>query len=284
MTLDFIAKVNHLEVSVYILSEVPADLTPVWDFGVVGSNSSSTTYTYETSGRYAIKLTLVDSEGLPVESVSKTVMISEFVDTQLTDSIYNLIDKYIPGDLQLDITVSDKAAYITKWQLYLQPLVNHCIPKQEYSNEFYYEGLENQLIMELAAYDFLYTKIENMLVQTASKLNTLTESTSSSEAGEGRDRIKQITTGPTEVQYYDDITESISTLFKAYANATQPGGILDDIRNNLCMLAQRLDIYLPFCERPRHIKVPKVVNRRKSGLIGGPNPGFPVNIPKDSIL
>lgn len=285
MTLDFITKVKGLEVSVSILSEVPADLTPVWDFGVVGgSTTEETNYTYETSGRYTITLYLQDAKGEKEAVGKKVVMVSEYTKTQLTDSIYNLINKYIPENLNLSMGFDDKAAYITKWQLYIQPLVNHYIPIEEYSNELYYEGLENQLVMELAAYDFLYIKIENMLIQTASQLEDQINSSDDGGETEVRDRIKQITTGPTEVQYFDTVTESISTLFKAYADATKPGGILDDLRKNLCMLAQRMDIFLPFCTQPRTIKVPKVVNHRHAGPIGGPNPGSLVHIPKDSIL
>lgn len=286
MTLDFLTKVKGLEVSVSILSEVPADSTPVWDFGVVGgSTTEETKYIYETSGRYTITLYLQDAGGDKEVVCKKVVMVSEYTKTQLTDSIYNLINKYIPENLNLSMSLDDKSAYITKWQIYIQPLVNHCIPIEEYSNELYYEGLENQLVMELAAYDYLYVKIQNMLVQTASQLNTQISEASELEGEEtGRDRIKQITTGPTEVQYFDTVTESISTLFKAYADATKPGGILDDLRKNLCMLAERMDIFLPLCSQPRTIKVPKVVNHRHAGLIGGPNPGSLVHIPKESIL
>ena len=138
--------------------------------------------------------------------------------------------------------------------------------------------------MELAAYDFLYIKIENMLIQTASQLEAQINSSEGEGETEVRDRIKQITTGPTEVQYFDNITESLSNLFKSYADATKPGGILDDLRKNLCMLAQRMEIFLPFCTQPRTINVPKVVNHRDAGPIGGPNPGSLILVPKDSLL
>lgn len=284
MILDFITKVKGLEVSVYILSEVPAEQTPVWDFGVVsGSTTEETTYIYESSGRYTITLYLQDAEGVKEVVGKKVVMVSEYTKTQLTDSIYNLINKYIPENLNISMSLEDKAVYINKWQLYIQPLVNHEVPIEEYSNELYYEGLENQLVMELAAYDFLYTKIESVLIQTADQLNSQIFSGSDS-TGDSKDRIKQITTGPTEVQYFENISESVSTLFKSYADSTKPGGILDDLRKNLCMLAQRMEIFLPFCTQPRTINVPKVVNHRNAGPIGGPNPGSLILVPKDSLL
>lgn len=292
-TPDFIIKVRSLEVSVSIISEVPSGQVPVWDFGVNEGVTQDTIHTYEVSGRYLITLKLVDAVD-PTEVIStvvKPVMVSEYAVTQLTDSIYNLIDGYIPSDLNLELSSSDKAAFINKWQLYIQPLVNHCIPIEEYNNEAYYEGLENQLIMEMAVYDYLYRRIETMLMETANSLekyNAAYERTTTSGDGEdtpvARDRIKQITTGPTEVQYYDTVTESISGLFKAYSQATKPGGVLDDLRLNLCMLASRLEIFLPICTASRKITVPKVVNHRRPGLLGGPNPGFPVKIPTDKIL
>ena len=56
----------------------------------------------------------------------------------------------------------------------------------------------------------------------------------------------------------------------------QPGGIIDELRKNLCMLAGRLEIYLPFCDQASHVVVLRVVDRRRPGLIDGPNPRFPV--------
>ena len=290
MALDFSQSILGLDVSFRITSKVPADQTPVWDFGDgtgLISGELNPKHSYETSGYYTVTVKLTDSEGEVTDQRVKLIIVSEYSKTHLTDSIYNLIDTYIPANLRINMTQDEKAIYITKWQLYIQPLVNHEIPLEEYSNELYYEGLENQLIMELAAYDFLYIKIENMLVQTAEQLNKQIVSESSSESGgeeEGRDRIKQITTGPTEVQYYDSLTDSISTLYKSYATATAPGGILDDLRKNLCMLAQRMEIFLPLCTQPRTITVPKVVNPREAGPLGGPNPGVLVHIPTGSVL
>lgn len=282
--LDFIVKVKGLSVNVDILSEIPAGYTPVWDFGVYKGTTEDNYFDYESSGRYIIKLYL-SHDSINELVGSKPVMVSDHVNTQLTDSIYNLINKYVPEDLNINISMADKESYIKKWQLYIQPLVNHDIPIEEYSNELYYEGLENQLVMELAVYDYLYIQLQKMLIQTANQLNNMVMGSESSEEGSnGRDRIKQITTGPTEVQYFDTVTESVSSLFKAYTTATQPGGILDDLRKNLCMLSQRMGIYLPVCDKPISVKVPKIVNRRSAGTIDGPNPGSLVNINKGSIL
>lgn len=183
------------------------------------------------------------------------------------------------------MTIEDKTAYITKWQLYIFPLVNHTIPLDKYNDELWYEGLENQLIMELAVWDYLNIQIQNILLVAGNSFREIisTESHGPDQDGDSPgehargDRIKQITTGPTEVQYYDKISESISSLWSTYSKMIQPGGYMDELRKNLCMLASRLEIYLPFCDQIERLVVPKVVNHRKPTPLGGPNPTAPLN-------
>lgn len=76
--------------------------------------------------------------------------------------------------------------------------------------------------MELAAWDFLNVKILNLLTSTSEYLSQLTstkeqtgDGTSKPELARG-DRIKQITTGPTEVQYYDTLADATSSLWKHF--------------------------------------------------------------------
>ena len=104
-SLDFIVKVKGLAVNVDILSEIPAGYTPVWDFGVYNGTTEDTYFNYESSGRYIIKLYL-SKDGVNELVGSKPVMVSDYVNTQLTDSIYNLINKYIPEDLNIKISIS----------------------------------------------------------------------------------------------------------------------------------------------------------------------------------
>ena len=277
--LDFVYSVSGLNVSYRILSKVPADYIPDWDFGDNRGSSKelSPVYQYETSGFYTVKLTVGN------DTATKTVVVSDHVSTTLKGSIYNLIDRYIPKSLVDSMSTEDKEVYLSKWQLYLQPLVNHEIPISEYSNELYYEALENQLIMELAVYDLIYGRIYNLLLSTGSNLeNLMAGSNGSGEDGEGR--IKQITTGPTEVQFYDSLSESMSSLYKTYTQITQPGGLLDELKKNICMLASRLDIYLPICTSSNQVVVPRVVNQRHPVGIDGPNPPVLVNQPGSSLL
>ena len=291
MNLAFVYVAKGLEVSFKVLNKVPADATIGWDFGVIGGESSelNPTFTYESPGYYTATLTVTENppEGEPIVStVSQVLLVSDGdVKTHLNDSIYNLIDLYVPANLVDDgMTLQQKTTFIQKWQLYLGPLVNHCIPMEEYTNELYYEGLENQLVMELAVWDFLNMQIVSLLTGTGQYIDSLTYQSVNTH-GEGEEeeptgddqatagRVKRIQTGPTEVEYFDELSDSLSTLYKAYSEALKPNGIIDVLRQNLCNLASRLRIFLPMCDNAyKPVKVPRVVNRRHPKGIDGPNP------------
>lgn len=280
MNLAFIYVTKGLQVSFRIISKVPSGVTTSWDFGDFkesSSNDRSPSYTYETAGFYTVTLRVTIGEETIEQSQLVMVSEDENITTHLSDSIYNLIDNYIPKELG-NMSMDQKVTYITKWQLYLGPLVNHEILPDKYQDELAYEGLENQLVMELAAWEYLNVQITALLARTNdffSKFQSQSESQSESSNSEKEDnntRIKKITTGPTEVEYFDRYSDSIASWWKYYIQALQPGGIIDELRVNLCTLAQRLDIYLPFCDKVRTSVVPKVVNHRKAGPLGGPNP------------
>ena len=284
--LDFLCKVEGLKVTFQVLSRIPANAVVSWNFGdgTDAYNQARVTHQYGEMGIYPIDLT-VETSGGTYGKGAKVLMLSTITKTHLSDSIYNLINEYIPHEISEGMTSSQKSVFINKWQLYIQPLVSRSrgkeIPIDEYNNELYYEGLENQLIMELAAWDFLNVTITNLLTGSGEYLRQLVrksnnEDDESYENTRG-DRVKKITTGPTEVEYYDSLSESISALYKSYTDALKPGGVMDELRKNLCMLASRLEIFLPFCTPDYHITVPKVVNRRNPGPLGGPNPTSPLN-------
>lgn len=283
MNLAFIYVTKGLHVSFRIISKVPSGVTTSWDFGDFkesSSNDRSPSYTYETAGFYTVTLRVTIGEETIEQSQLVMVSEDENITTHLSDSIYNLIDNYIPKELG-NMSMDQKVTYITKWQLYLGPLVNHEILPDKYQDELAYEGLENQLVMELAAWEYLNVQITALLARTNdffSKFQSQSES-SNSEEEDSSTRIKKITTGPTEVEYFDKYSDSIASWWKYYMQALQPGGIIDELRVNLCTLAQRLDIYLPFCDSDKINTsiVPRVVNHRKAGPLGGPNPIAPLN-------
>lgn len=289
MNLDFAYIAKGLEVSFRVVTKVPPKSIFEWDFGDdkgLAYNKKVPTYTYEKPGFYSVTLTVTNSSGLN-ENVVKTVIVTDKVKTHLQDSIYKLIDYYIPTEFNQDMTMEDKELYINKWQLYIQPLVNHFIPVEDYNNELAYEGLENQLIMELAAWDYLNVRIMNVLI-TANEYVSGVISTKKPVSGESDeeeeesttsrgDRIKAIKTGPTEVEYYDSLTESGSSLFTAFTNSLKPGGIIDELRKNLCTLANRLEIFLPFCENYQPIIPPRVRHLKRPRPLDVPNPRVLIN-------
>ena len=276
MVVDFNYATVGLKVTFENLStRVPSDYTYHWDFG---DNTQSTlnnpTHEFDKPGFYKVTLLVKDPASNTVGSSEQRVPVTDKAKTHLSGSIYQLIDTYIPENIFGVVTTSTKRQFIEKWQLYLQPLVNHCIPLQEYNNEMYYEALENQLIMELAAYDFMSVQVANMVKAQAQSIleNNTTSNSGGSEPPDGyQGDVKKIQTGPTQVEYFNP-NEDESDLASNIIKALGPGGLLDMMKENLCMLAGRLDIYLPICERPTRVVVPKAVNKRIKGPLSGPDP------------
>ncbi len=276
MVVDFNYATVGLKVTFENLSTgVPSDYTYHWDFG---DNTQSTlnnpTHEFDKPGFYKVTLLVKDPASNTVGSSEQRVPVTDKAKTHLSGSIYQLIDTYIPENIFGVVTTSTKRQFIEKWQLYLQPLVNHCIPLQEYNNEMYYEALENQLIMELAGYDFMSVQVADMVKAQAQSIleNNTTSSSGGSEPPDGyQGDVKKIQTGPTQVEYFNP-NEDESDLASNIIKALGPGGLLDMMKENLCMLAGRLDIYLPICERPTRVVVPKAVNKRIKGPLSGPDP------------
>lgn len=239
-----------------------------WDFGDGNTSlEKDPVHQYDVAGSFFVSL-YRKQDGNIVGKTTEKVLVTDKVKTQLSGSIYDLIDQYIPSDIFGKIDLPVKRQFIQKWQLYIQPLVNHEVPLEEYANELYYEALENQLIMELAAYDFLSLSLANSLKATSVSI-TGSSPGSTDEVVMGEGRIKKITTGPTEVEYFDG-SDTEATVIKSI----QSSGILDMIKQNLCMLSDRLDIYLPICRSRSVTTVPKVVNRRSPGPLDGPDPSY----------
>lgn len=260
-----------------------------WDFGDGNSSKElNPVHTFSKSGFFSVRIRVLKGDD-PQEFCfyEESILVSNRTTSTLPDTIYNLIDTYLPSNVFGFISTKTKKQYITKWQLYMGPLVNHHIPEEEYTNETYYEALENQLIMELASYDFMVYSFQNMINATAKAIvdnnaitSTNTGSTTSGGLTDGSaGQIRAIKTGPTEVEFFDaGSTEADSA--SVALKAMQPGGTIDILRQNICMLADRLSIFLPICRRsPADTIPPKVVNQRVEGPISGPDPQWPLYDP-----
>lgn len=279
LTVDFDYHISGLKVNFTNTSSGSiGGYSPLWDFGDgIISQLENPVHEYAETGRYRVKLSYVNSSNVIVATNYSEIIVSDKVKTTLSDTIYNLIDIYLPEEIVGAVSNKVKKTFIEKWQLYLQPIVNHTIPLEYWNNEGYYEGLENQLIMELAAYDYLFVFVSNMYKAAAKQVTGSTVSSSSTVPGEKAEGdIKHITTGPTEVEYFD--TNSHNADYASIINKVlQPGGLIDNLKATICMLASRLEIYLPICDNASIIvKPPRVVNRRRPGPLGGPDPSLPI--------
>lgn len=283
-TVDFLSTVVGLNARFRAYSDqLPDNFDVEWSFGDEATESHhgivTASHKYENPGEYVVKATITDTDGGISVSKSHVISVSDKVNTQLSGSIYDLIDTYIPEDIFGKLTLKEKQQYIEKWQLYIQPLVDHDIPIEEFSNEGYYEALENQLIMELAAYDFMVVQISLMVGASAETVkennSTSSSETETSESSRASGEVKKIQTGPTEVEFFNE-TDSESKTSSNIIKAMQPGGIIDILKQNLCMLAERLSIYLPICRNIKTVVPPRVVNRRVPGPLDGPDPTFPI--------
>lgn len=285
-TVDFLSTVVglHARFRAYT-KELPENFQVTWSFGdeetEIHHGIVTASHQYSKPGEYVVKMTIADDQGGISVSKSHVISVSDKVNTQLPGSIYDLIDTYIPEDIFGVLTLKEKQQFIEKWQLYIQPLVDHEIPIEEFNNELYYEALENQLIMELAAYDYMIVQISLMVgatTETVKDNNSVSSSeseTTESESSGSNSKVKRIQTGPTEVEFFNDV-DSESKTSSNIIKAMQPGGVIDILKQNLCMLAERLSIYLPICTRVREVVTPRVVNRRVPKFLDGPDPTYPI--------
>nr|DAD83372.1 MAG TPA: PKD domain [Myoviridae sp. ct3Pt8] len=286
MIVDFKFAVVGLQVTFTNLSTPPLaeGFKYRWNFGdgtIESHREVQVVHNYPNPGFFSVGLSVIQesTDTVVQQRVIEVPVYGEQVKTHLSGSIYDLINTYIPYNIFGSITYSIKQQFIEKWQLYIQPLVNHEVPIEEYNNELFYEALENQLIMELAAYDFMVLKASQTVSATASTVRDGNSQSETQVEGDGG-QVKRIQTGPTEVEYFEG-SGNDADLISSMVKALQPGGIIDLLKQNICMLAERLQIYLPICNRyPAERVVPKVVNRRVPGPLDGPDPSYPV---KDSF-
>lgn len=313
MTVDFISTGTGLTVKFQNLSKGLLDsYSYQWNFGDGSelSQERNPSHTYTEAGFFTVRLNVIDQDSTVKGFRQYTVAVTDKACTHLPGSIYDLIDTYIPAKLFGCMSGREKQLLIQKWQLYIYPLVCHCIPTGEYTNELYYEALENQLVMQLAARDFMLQQYQLMLGSEAAVIvenNSYTneeldacgcadDSGSSCTPGSGDDDddgggsggssssssrssgggIKAIKTGPTEVEYFNE-SEAESSATRNIIRAAEKDNLLDRITQEACYLAQSLCIVLPFCGEATWLDpyVPEVVNKRRPGLLDGPDPIFP---------
>lgn len=129
------------------------------------------------------------------------------------------------------------ASYVTlktmEWRLYLQKAISPAISDADVQNEAAWPFLVNVLIAKLVVFDFIIKSIKSLMA-----------SSTSGDSGSGAN-IKKITTGPTDVEYFDAFA-SLAKFFLPGAN----GSALDNLAIDICQLAKRVRVYLPLCNNP----------------------------------
>lgn len=268
MKIAFTTKKTGTTVLFNNISLVPANTTWSWSFGDgEKSTEKAPTHNYSGTGFFLVELTAKFQTEDPI-TITSVVVISDKVNTTLTDSIYRLIDSKLPIELSNELTFVKKQQYIEKWQLFLQPLVNHIISLENYNDELYYEALENQLILELVSYDYIIDYINSYIFSINSTIGL-------NEDDNGK-VVKRMTTGPSEVEWFDN-SDTNNEKLKTIAKYTQNNGYLDLLKNNICNLADRLDIPLTLCKYKNHRILPIVVKNTKDRPFEGPNPTTGLN-------
>lgn len=234
-----------------------------WDFGDGGtSQDKSPSHTYTEMGFFTVTLIARNTDG--EGELTITIGASD-IDDMMNASLIELIDHYLPSALKAEMTATEKVSLIQKWQMYLQPLIYfpHKVDVTDTYNEFKWPGLANVLIAQLVAYD-ITVQAANQFV--SSSMSTGGGSTSTEESS-GKQQLKSVETGPAKTEWYEDkSSEDIKNLADAVASATKAGGGIDLMKESICMLSQRIYIYLPICPMPDISVSPRVYIACRSSI------------------
>lgn len=244
-----------------------------WDFGD-GSTSTAQnpTHAFASAGFYNVTLDVTNSFG--TETIVLTVGVSGVIPNPLNQRIWFLIDAYIPPNLITVMDPNEKQALITKWQLWLFPLVEPALTVGSEHIELNWPPLVNELIAELVAYDLIIQGANSFMTQ----LGDSGSSSSSTTTSSGQQK-KSIKTGPTEVEWYEDkTTEELGEVGAAFATALKPGGALDAVKEMICNLSKRVRIYIPLCGQLSHSPIVPEKSPKTSVESGPANP-FTFNKP-----
>lgn len=230
-------------------------ITYAWDFGDgTTSQDKSPSHTYTEMGFFTVTLIVTNADG---ESDLTITIGASDVEDMMNASLMELIDHYIPSALKGEMTATEKVSLIQKWQLYLQPLVYlpYKVDKTNTHNEFKWPGLVNVLIAQLVAFDITVQAANQFVSSTMSIGGGSTGTTT----GSGKQQLKSVETGPAKTEWYEDKTsEDIKNLADAISSATRAGGGIDIMKESICMLSQRISIWLPICPAPNFSVAPRV--------------------------
>lgn len=195
----------------------------LWDFGdnTAAAITQNPSHTYSTAGTYTVQLTATNADG--VSTIQRIIIVASVPVLPVT--VLTLVNIKLQGNTA---TEEAKQAYISQWQLYIQPLVDPEVPFSSVFDETLYPPLANVLVAYLAAYSILSD------IAAAGGVAAGGGGTNGNTAV-----VKKIVTGPSEVEFQDN-SSSQRTLYG-------DKGLLAELRKEICTLAHRLLIKLPMC-------------------------------------
>ena len=216
----------------------------LWDFGDTNtSNIQNPSHSYTAPGIYIVKLTVGD--GTRVATTTKFLLIATTANSLLVPIIEQVKCK-LPGyndDLCLLNT-------IRKWQLSLQEAPTPAIADADVFDETKWPPLFNALIASLVVYELLIELLNQYAVTGAAlalQNGSSSSSSSSSSSISAEPVLKKLETGPSNAEWFNPLdknnTESGSKLLAAYFK--KDGGLMAEYKNQICILANRLDTYIP---------------------------------------
>lgn len=231
-----------------------------WDFGD-GSPLDTTqnpTHIYTNDGYYSVVLTVTNSDG--TDEINLTIGVSITLIDVNNVPLWFLIDDYIPSALVVELTGDEKASLISHWQRFVGPLIsiNEINPPLEPSgifNEFNYPPMVNHLIAQLVAYEIVIQGANQALAGSGRTSDS--SSTGPTPNPTQNQLVKKIGTGPAAVEWYDTTVDGDSAdNLTAFSNAVKIGGAMDQLKNHICQLANRLRIHLPMCPALEYDPIP----------------------------
>lgn len=173
-------------------------------------------------------------------------------------TIKSWLEVEVPPELTLSENyINQKTQY---WLMTLAPLANPAISLEDTLDESKWPPLVKALIAKLIIYEALLLASRGSyiaFINSSSTTETTGESISTGEKG----GVKKITTGPSEVEWFDG-SDTLSKMFKTTSNSVDSPFTL--LMKDVCLLARRLKISLYICPQP-DITIPPIVFKRGIG-------------------
>jgi PKD repeat protein len=200
----------------------------VWDFGVNPTQTSTDEepiFQYTENGVFQVSLTV--SDGTNTDTLILPVGVTNlFTSPALPTLILDAVMSRLPTPLLPTIAVID--GFIKKWELYLACLIDPNISPLDTFDETKWPALVNDLVINLVLYDIITDKV--LAAGASAAVGT----------GSGSGGLKKVVTGPAEAEWFG-AGDAAYAMMKA-------GGLYDQIKQRICILARRLRIPLEFCD------------------------------------